>query len=138
MRCLIASTTESKSSKQTANSSSIMLPDRRRSCEYITYHCTITVPYCANPIRGKCWSFPNNLPKLTFREHANKHECIPGTDQERFALPVRASVHSSYAKRSKAHLTEQKISGVRFRECDKYFGSANDNESTIMREGLAP
>jgi hypothetical protein len=41
-------------------------------------------------------------------------ECKPGSGQERFALPVRASAHSGIARRSKANLTEQNISGVRY------------------------
>jgi hypothetical protein len=54
-------------------------------------------------------------PTKTFRWHANKYECIPGTDQERYALSVRASAHSSNARRSKTrHITEQNISGVRY------------------------
>jgi hypothetical protein len=40
-----ASMTESRRSKQTSNSSSVMLPGRRRSCEGITYHCMRTVQY---------------------------------------------------------------------------------------------
>jgi hypothetical protein len=61
-RRFASSTTQSRSSKQTSNSSSIMLPGRRRSCGCITYHCTRTVPYYANPTRGQCWSFtkPSN------------------------------------------------------------------------------
>jgi hypothetical protein len=58
----------------------------------------------------------------------NMIECIPGIDQERSARPVRTSAHSSYARKTKAHLTEQNIAGVRY---------MNYKESN-MREGLAP
>jgi hypothetical protein len=55
------------------------------------------------------------LPTKTFQWHANKNEGIPGIDQERYALPVQASAHSSHARRSiKAHRMEQNISGVRY------------------------
>jgi O-acetylhomoserine/O-acetylserine sulfhydrylase-like pyridoxal-dependent enzyme len=64
-----------------------------------------------------------------FQKHANKHECISGTNQDGSAIPVRASAHSSNARRNKAHLTEHNIiSGVRY---------MNYKESN-MREGLAP
>jgi hypothetical protein len=36
-----------------------------------------------------------------------KIECIPGTRQERFPLPVRVTTHSSNARRNKAHLTDE-------------------------------
>jgi hypothetical protein len=55
--------------KPQQNSSSTMLPGRRRSCEYITYHCTRTIPYCTNSTRGQFWSFTNqNLHQITRKQ----------------------------------------------------------------------
>jgi hypothetical protein len=58
-------------------------------------------------------SLTKNLPII---KHANKNENIPGNDQDRSALPVWASAHSSNA-RSKAHPTEKNILGVRYMNC---------------------
>jgi hypothetical protein len=54
-------------------------------------------------------------------------ESIPDTVEERSALPVRASAHSSNARRSKAHLTEPSILRVRYME-----------RTFSVREDLAP
>jgi hypothetical protein len=100
-----------------------MLPARRRSCECITY--IVREPYyvALTPHEAGVGVSPTK----TFQWHANKNEYIPGRDQERIALPVRASAHSSNA-RSKAHLTEQNNSGVGYMNC----------KESNMREGLAP